>query len=503
MIPGFIDAHIHIESSMLTPSRFAAAATVHGTVGAVSDPHEIANVLGKEGIDFMLRDAAEVPFHFVFGAPSCVPATPYETNGATLGPSEIEALLDRDEIGYLSEVMNFPAVIKGERETIAKIEAAKRAGKPVDGHAPGLRGYDLDRYISAGITTDHESTSLEEAEEKIEKGMKILIREGSAAKNFDALAPLIGRFPDRVMFCSDDRHPDDLSKGHINDLVVEAVRMGYDVFDVLRIACINPAEHYNMDTGRLEAGESADFVLVEDLESFRVLETVISGDTVAREGRSLMEISGRTHRPNLFRVSLRAPDDFDYSLQCERIEVIDVLDHELFTIEELVETKKTTAGTLPSIEDDILKITVVNRYESSARPSIAFVRNFGLSRGAIASSVAHDSHNIIAVGCSDEVIARAVNAVISSKGAIVATDGADIEILPLPVAGLMSDMDASTVAKSYEKLNHFVKSKLGSGLDAPFMTLSFMALLVIPELKLSDKGLFDGKEFHYVPLCAK
>ncbi len=492
IMPGFIDAHIHIESSMLPPSEFARLAACHGTVATVSDPHEIANVLGIKGVEYMIENAKEVPFKVYFGASPCVPATPFETSGATLGVEEIGRLLALPEIYYLSEVMNFPGVISGDADMLAKIAKAKEAGKPVDGHSPGLRGKDLQTYIDAGITTDHEAFTYEEGLEKIERGMKILIREGSAAKNFEALSPLIGEYPDMLMFCSDDRHPNDLAKGHINEHVKRAVKKGYDLFDVLKIASVNPIGHYGLDVGRLRIGDAADFIEVKDMENFEVLRTVVGGVEIARYGKPVIT-SLEVETPNHFEVSPKAVEVFRFE-PCEQTEVIEAIDHELITREEIVDDPKS--------HQNVLKITVVNRY-GDVDPALAYVDGFGLEKGAIASSVAHDSHNIIAVGCSDTLIAKAVNAVIASKGGICAVDEAHEWLLPLPIAGLMSDRDGFEVADRYAKIDRIVREEFHSPLSAPFMTLSFMALLVIPELKLSDKGLFDGRHFHFIDACRR
>lgn len=498
VLPGFIDAHIHIESSMLPPSEFARLAVRHGTVATVSDPHEIANVLGIPGVEFMLDNAAEIPFKFYFGASPCVPATPFETSGAVLGSNEVESLLRRPQIKYLSEMMNFPGVLGGDKEVLAKIAAARRLRKPVDGHAPGLRGDDLKRYIDAGITTDHEAFSYEEGLEKIENGMKIIIREGSAAKNFDALAPLIKAHAEMLMFCSDDRHPNDLYREHINALVRRSVAGGYDLFDVLRIACLNPIEHYSLDVGTLRPGERADFIEVDNLRDFTVLRTVIDGETVAERGKSLIP-SVPLSVINNFHTGKKRSEDFAMPA-CDTVEVIQAVDHELITHEMITSLKNTPAHHVGDPEHDILKIAVINRY-ADVLPAVAYVNGFGLKTGAIASSVAHDSHNIIAVGCSDETIAEAVNLLIGTKGGICAVGASETHLLALRIAGIMSDEDGFKVAQDYEALDRFVKAALGSTLDAPFMTLSFMALLVIPELKLSDKGLFDGRTFHFIKGC--
>ena len=501
ILPGFIDAHIHVESSMLVPSEFARLAVRHGTVATVSDPHEIANVLGVKGVEYMLENAAKVPFRFHFGASPCVPATPFETSGAVLGVDEIGTLLKKEGINHLSEVMAFPSVIAGDEEILAKIEAAKEAGVPVDGHAPGLRGDDLQTYIDAGITTDHEAGSYEEAKEKLERGMKILIREGSAAKNYEALSPLIGEYPDVLMFCSDDRHPNDLLKEHIDALVRRSVAKGYDLFDVLRIACVNPVEHYRLDVGLLRTGDRADFIEVKELESFEVLRTVIGGEEVFAEGRTLIARS-RVEAVNHFDAQCLDASDLAFEAVCDEIEVIEAIDHALITQEKQFHLPQK-GEFHADLSRDILKIAVLNRYEAGVKPAVAFVRGFGLKKGAIASSVAHDSHNVIIVGCDDASMAKAANALIESKGGVAATDGERVVHLPLEVAGIMSSGDAFEVAEAYEKVDRFAKEALGSPLSAPFMTLSFMALLVIPELKLSDRGLFDGRAFHFVPVCSR
>ncbi|MEA1919540.1 MAG: adenine deaminase [Campylobacterota bacterium] len=499
ILPGFIDAHIHIESSMLIPSQFARLASLHGTVATVSDPHEIANVLGRDGIDFMLKNASQVAFKFYFGASPCVPATPFETSGATLDVADIKELLSNPEIKFLSEVMNFPGVLNNDTEIMAKIELAKHLNKPIDGHAPALRGDDLKRYIDAGISTDHEAFSYEEAKEKLDCGMKILIREGSAAKNFEDLAPLIDEYYQNMMFCSDDRHPNDLEKEHINALVIRALEKGNDLFKVLQMACINPIKHYKLDVGSLHVGDAADFIEVENLSDFRLIQCVINGEVLARKSHSLIP-SFLVEPVNNFHAQLKSVEDFAFKQECDAIEVIHAHDHELITDEKLLHLPNHEGNFSSDIERDILKITVINRYENVA-PYVAFVHGFGLKSGAIASSVAHDSHNIIALGCSDEAITEAVNLVIKNRGGVSAVNETDSHVLALEVAGLMSSHDGFEISKSYSELDNFSKEVLGSSLSAPFMTLSFMALLVIPSLKISDKGLFDSNAFHFIHRC--
>ncbi len=491
ILPGFVDAHIHIESSMLPPSEFARLAVRHGTVATVSDPHEIANVLGIDGIEFMIDNGNSVDFHFYFGASPCVPATAFETSGASLGVEEIEKLLSKPEIQYMSEVMNFPAVLTADSDMLAKIEIAKKYHKPIDGHAPALSGDDLLHYIGAGISTDHEAFTYEEGLEKVENGMKILIREGSAAKNFDALAPLIDSHHNMLMFCSDDRHPDDLYSGHINQLVKRALDRGDDLFKVLQIASINPIEHYDLDVGLLRVGDGADFIEIDSLDEFNILQTIINGKCVAKGGKSLIDSVG-IDAINNFHTSIKHIDDFK-TVSCHTLEVIEAIDHELITHEKIADKDQQS-------QDDILKISVINRYEDTP-PAIAHVTGFGLEIGAIASTVAHDSHNIIAVGCSDEMITKAVNLLIESRGGISAVTEDREWLLPLDIAGLMSSSDGFEVADRYREIDNVTKDILGSTLSAPFMTLSFMALLVIPDIKLSDKGLFDGRSFHFIESC--
>ncbi|MEM6964710.1 MAG: adenine deaminase [Bacteroidota bacterium] len=498
VLPGFVDAHVHIESSMLIPSEFARIAVTHGTVATISDPHEIANVMGIEGVYFMIENGKRVPLKFNFGAPSCVPATTFETAGATLGVADVKELLENPNIGYLAEMMNYPGVLFDDAEVLAKIEAAKVIGKPVDGHAPGLRGKAAKKYIAAGISTDHECFTYEEALEKLQLGMKILIREGSAAKNFDALIDLLPNHADRIMFCSDDKHPDDLIEGHINQLAARAVASGCDVFDVLRAACINPVEHYDLDVGLLKVGDPADFIVVHDLKNFEIKATYINGRLVAANGKSFVT-PVETEIINNFSTEKKSPEDFQLKAVSHQIRVIKAIDGEIVTDSFLARAKIKNDLAVSDLKNDILKITVVNRYQNEF-PTVAFIHNFNLKKGAIASCVGHDSHNIIAVGTDNESLCRAVNLIIENKGGISAVGDEEEKVLPLPIAGIMTDADGYEVAKAYAEIDLFVKNKLGCTLTAPFMTLSFMALLVIPELKLSDKGLFDGKSFQFSPV---
>lgn len=518
IMPGFIDSHVHIESSMLIPSEFARIAVLHGTVATVSDPHEIANVCGMEGVRFMIENGKKVPFKFNFGAPSCVPATIFETAGASLESNQVAELLASDDIKYLSEMMNFPGVLHNDPEVMKKIAAAHRVGKPVDGHAPGLMGDLAKQYIEAGISTDHECFTIEEAVDKLSYGMKIIIREGSAAKNFEALAELIDDHPNSVMFCSDDKHPDSLVEGHINQLCARAVAKGLDLFNILKVACINPVQHYKLNVGTLRVGDPADFIVVEDLTHFKVTQTYI-------EGKPLL-INSRSKNPDVTTPNIEDATPFksiipsvaatpinrfsckpvtiedlsvkitDYPQEAGMIPVIEALDGQLITNRVMMKGLEKNGEWISNPEADCLKMVVVNRYHM-APVAKAFIKNFGFRTGAIASTVAHDSHNIVAVGATDEDLVAAINAVIAAEGGISCIKGSQQKVLPLPVAGLMSTGDGFEVAQQYTAIDAMAKS-LGSQLGAPFMTLSFMALLVIPHLKLSDKGLFDGDSFSFL-----
>jgi adenine deaminase len=497
ILPGFVDAHIHIESSMLVPSEFAKIAVLHGTVGTISDPHEIANVLGKDGVHYMIDNGKKVPFKFHFGAPSCVPATFFETAGAVIDSEQIKELMALPDIYYLSEMMNYPGVLFDDEEVLKKIAWAKHFNKPVDGHAPGLRGAPIEKYIAAGISTDHECFTYDEATEKLSLGMKVLIREGSAAKNFEALIDLLPKNYSNMMFCSDDKHPDDLIVGHINLLCARAVAKGFDLFKILQMACINPVKHYKMNIGLLQKNDAADFIVVEDLTHFKVLQTYIDGELVAENGKSFIK-DVDFEKPNNFNTPKKQVIEFDISSSASKIRVIEALEGQLITNEIHHKPKIKNGKIVSDTENDILKMAVVNRYEN-APPAIAFIKNFGLKKGAIASSVAHDCHNIVVVGTSDEEILSAVNLIIENTGGICAVNGNDKKSLALPVAGIMSDQNGWEAGRLYQEIDAMAK-ELGSGLKAPFMTLSFMALLVIPDLKLSDKGLFSGNSFSFVDL---
>jgi adenine deaminase len=502
LLPGFVDAHVHVESSLLPPREFARMAVAHGTVATVSDPHEIANVLGVPGVEAMLDDACGSPLKFLFGAPSCVPATGFDHAGAVIDAAGVAALLDRPDIGYLSEMMNYPGVIAGDPDVLAKIAAAVARGKPVDGHAPQLTGEPLRRYVAAGITTDHECVSLAEAREKVELGMQILIREGSAARNFDALAGLLDSRPDRCMLCSDDKHPDMLAVGHIDQLVRRALARGTSLFDVLQAATVNPVRHYGLPVGLLQPGDPADFIEVDDLETLPVRRVFLDGRLAAADGATLWE-----HRPsatpNRFDAHPKAADDFAIRLPQaagRSVRVIEALDGQLVTGSLTLPARMAQGCVVADPEADVLLIAMVDRYDDRP-PVVALVRNFGLRDGAIASSVSHDSHSVVAVGTSPAALARAVNLVIEARGGLAAVGPAGTRVLPLPIAGLMSDLPGPDVAARYAEIDRFAKD-LGSPLSAPFMTLSFMALLVIPALKIGPPGLFDVGRFAPVGLLA-
>ena len=497
ILPGLIDSHIHIESSMLTPAAFAAKAVCHGTVAVVADPHEIANVVGVAGIDFMIESARQVPLKFYFGAPSCVPATAFETAGARLGARDVEELLGRDDIFFLAEMMNFPGVISQDPEVMAKIQSAVRMGKRVDGHAPGLCGPELASYIRAGISTDHESLSLAECYEKLALGMKIQLRQGSSARNLDDLHPLISSHSGQCMLCTDDLKPADLVHGHINLLIKKCLSLGHDLFDILQCACVNPVHHYQLGVGLLQKGDPADFILVDDLERMEISATWINGEMVSSKGRPLFQAAQETP-VNHFHAAPITAEQLRVRARGAQIKVIEVNDGQIVT----------GAGRHPVPPDhtvveadplaDLLKILIHNRYQP-ALPTIAFVRGFGLQHGAMASSIAHDSHNIIAVGASDLDLVRAVNLLQESGGGICFVKGDEENRMELPVAGLMGLGSCEEMAASYSMLEQMVKEN-GCRLQTPFMTLSFLALPVIPALKITNLGLFDGKRFELTDL---
>lgn len=500
-VPGLVDSHVHIESSMLTPQKFAEMVIPHGTIGVVCDPHEIVNVLGMPGMEYMMEDADKSPLNFYFAVPSCVPATPFETSGAVVTAADILKVIDKSVA--LAEMMNYPGVCMRLPEVMDKLNVAIEAGKPIDGHAPGLDGKDLELYASAGISTDHECFSLDEALKKIALGMKVLIREGSAARNLDALFPLMKSNPESVMACTDDAHPDDIrARGHIEKFYRRAVAEGVSVFDIFRILTLNPIEHYKLDCGALRIGDKADFVMVSDLEKYDVCRVYLAGKKVYENGKQLYR-SIHSQRPNNF--AKRNFYDFDFAVNAPKdaptVKVIDILPGELVTKQStrMMYTKK--GDPIEAVPDaDIVKIAVVNRY-SNAPVVNGFIRGTGLKRGAMASSVAHDSHNVVVIGADSNSMLKAVESIFRSKGGIVVVpETGEPEELKLPIAGLMSGKDHNAVADQYEALIAMAKEKLGVTLESPFMTMAFMSLLVIPDLKIGDKGLFDVTKFEFTDL---
>lgn len=496
ILPGLIDSHIHIESSMITPGAFAMAAVKHGTCGVVSDPHEIANVLGITGVEFMINDAEKVPLNFFFGAPSCVPATKFESNGANMDHTIVRKLLERNDIRYLSEMMNFPGVIYKDSEVLKKLDCAKELNKPIDGHAPGLSGELLRKYIAAGISTDHECSNLAEAKEKISLGMKILIREGSAAKNLDSLKDLFNTNPDKVMLCSDDLHPETLQERHINKLIAGLISEGYNEFDVIRSATINPSEHYGLEAGMLRRGDSADFILVDTLKKMNVHETWIKGEKVFADGTVFFKYNGSSP-VNSFNCKPVIESDIQVKRKHDKIRIIVAVEGELLT-QEIQGSSGTTEYVKSDISNDVLKIVVKDRYKDLP-PAIGFIKGFGIKKGAFASSIAHDSHNIIAVGTNDRDLINSINEIVALQGGLAVSDDGTVNSIQLNIGGIMTTRSCEEIAHDYDNLNHLVSS-MGCRMKAPFMTLSFMALLVIPDLKIGYRGLFDVKKFEQVSL---
>ena len=496
ILPGLINSHVHIESSMVTPLEFSKEAIKHGTVAVVTDPHEIANVLGVDGINFMLDNSKLSPLKFYFGVPSCVPATGFETSGAIINSKITDELLQKDSFKFLSEMMNFPGVIYDDQEVHKKLKSSLKYNKPIDGHAPGLKGTDLEKYISSGISTDHECTTYKEAEEKIKLGMKIQIREGSAAKDFQSLFQLIDNHTNNTMICTDDTHPDDLVKGHINVIIKQALDKELDIFNILQTVCINPVKHYNLEVGLLQKNDLADFIVIDNFENFNILKTIINGK-VQFENNEIQFSNTSFNEINNFNAKPISISDITLSKTSNnKFNVINCFDGDLFT-KRSIETIKTKNNTfISNTETDILKIVVYNRYNES-KPIIGLIKGFGLKKGAIAQSIAHDSHNIIAVGTNDNDITNAINKIVENKGGISLADDNNILDIKLEIAGLMTNKPVKEIAEKYEFITHKT-IELGSKLKSPFMTLSFMALLVIPEIKIGDKGIFDGVKFKFI-----
>lgn len=502
ILPGFVDSHIHIESSMLVPSEFAKVAVRTGVVATVSDPHEIGNVLGVDGVEYMRLNGDLSGFKFFFGVPSCVPAVSFDRSGAVLDSEIVDEMLGSGKYFFLSEMMNFPGVVCGDSEVMAKIRAALTRGLKVDGHAPGLVGDDLLAYATAGITTDHECMSIQEAEDKIKLGVKVQIREGSAAKNFDSLIDIAKEYPEMVMLCSDDCHPDDLLNGYFVGLVKRALKAGVSLFDALRISGYNAVKHYNLPVGLLQKGDLADFIVVDNLVDFNVEQTVVGGKTLFEKGDVNIANIG-IEIANNFVENFIGVDDIKVStdkLGSVAVKVIGVVDGELYTNSEICSLPVLNGEVVGDEDADIVKIIVLNRYQK-AKPSVGFIKGFGLKTGAICSSVSHDAHNIVAIGVDDESIVKAVNSINESKGGLAYADVDLLKVLELPVAGIMAANSAEKVAEDYRDLLA-IAEKSGSTMKAPFMTMAFMSLIVIPELKLSDQGLFDVVAFKPTSLFA-
>ena len=510
LMPGFIDSHVHIESSMMSPCEFAHVASSHGTIGVVADPHEIGNVLGVEGVDYMIQSGREATFNFCFAAPSCVPCCPpdIETSGAVIDAAGVEELMARDDIGVLGEMMNFPGVLGNDPEVMRKIRAARKYGKPVDGHAPGLVDSDRERYALSGISTDHECINVDEGRACISAGMKVIIREGSAAKDFDNLCPLIGESPNMVMLCTDDCHPDDLVRGHINLLVRRALAKGYDLWNILMASSINAQRHYCLDWGMLQEGDVANFIVVDVLNPhFRVLQTVIKGIEVfdcnatfgsVRQHLIHIDDSHEAFFPNRFEANPIREEDI--SLDVSKLDTLHVLcatDGSLYTGHDAVKLSNNPFDGSRYPWGEVQKIVVLNRYQPDAKPVVGLVRGFGLTHGAIAGSVAHDCHNIVAIGCNDEYLAKAINRVIEMKGGQVAIADDDMTDLALPIAGLMSPLGGHEVAYRCIMLSEMAR-RAGCTMRAPFITIAFLFLPVIPELKITDKHLWDSKNMKVV-----
>lgn len=498
ILPGFIDAHVHIESSMLIPKEFSSLVIKRGTVAIINDPHEIANVLGIPGISFMIENSKESLVKTFFTIPSCVPSTAMDYSGAEISASDIENMIEHFPFIGLSEVMDVPGVLN-DRKVRNKIEIALNNDLIIDGHAPQLRGKDLEKYIAAGISTDHECSDINEAIEKINLGMNILIREGSAAKNYEALKYLIKDYPDHVMFCTDDSHPSDLlHSGHIDKIVRRANKDGFDLFDVLKIACINPIKHYRLNVGYLRVNDPADFIVVNDLVSFDILSVFLNGEEKYNINADQVKVEKTTSHCKSLNNFKRTPlqrEELIKSIQ-NKVTCIGVLNNEIITKKILFNIPKPLQNLESDIERDILKIVYVNRYENKP-PQIAYITGIGLKKGAFASSVSHDSHNIIAVGCNDHDLLMAINAVIAEKGGLCTVIENETIILPLPIAGIMTSESGKEVSLTWDLLIQKLKMN-GCVLDSPFMTLSFMALIVIPELKIGEKGLFEYSKFDFI-----
>ncbi len=498
ILPGFVDAHVHIESTMLTPIEYAKECVKHGVVAAITDPHEIANVCGVSGIKYMVKCANQTPVKIFTGAPSCVPATSFETSGALISPADIESLFIEGLCSHLAEMMNFPGVLNGDEIVLKKIEVANRFQKNIDGHAPLLSGINLLNYISKNITTDHECITVSEAIEKIDAGMKIMLRESSASKDFDNLITLINSHPDYIMFCTDDCHPDELQNGYLEKLFRKALLKRYPIKNIIKGSNINAVNHYQLSVGSLKIGDYADFIVIDDLLNFSILKTYINGDLVF-DGINVLFTVQNISPINKFFINKVSKNDLTiYAKKNSVINAIEIIPDSLITKHFKFSVCNNQFFLESDITSDLLKIVVVNRY-LKAKPNVGFIRGFGLKYGAIGGSVSHDSHNIIVVGVDDASIISAIETIQTGRGGLVAISDHDIDFLPLPIGGLMSDKSCSEVASQYRHINESAK-KLGTQLNSPFMTLAFMSLLVIPELKISDRGLFNINTYSFIDL---
>ena len=507
IMPGFIDAHVHIESSMMVPHKFARIAVSHGTIGVIADPHEIGNVLGVEGVDYMIRSGHESLFNFCFGAPSCVPAVggDIETCGKVIDVKDTEALMAREDIGFLGEMMNYVGVLANDKEVMAKIKAALHHGKPVDGHAPGLTGQERYQYAAAGVTTDHECSTLEEGRSCINAGMKVIIREGSAAKDYQLLSPLITESPNMVMFCTDDCHPDDFVRGHINLIVKRALADGYDLWDVLQAACVNAQKHYNRNWGLLQVGDPATFITVDNISPhFRVETTVINGEEAFNYNSNLpSHHDSQDHVldfnfPNNFVAAPITAADIAFDIKSgDTVHVIHASDGSLLTDHEEVKVSGNPLFDSQYPWTEVQKIVVYNRYVPGAKPIVGLVRGFNVKSGAMAGSVAHDCHNIVAIGSNDEYLVRAINRIVEMRGGQVVVTPHEMLDIPLPIAGLMAPMGGHEIAFRTLCIQEKVR-EIGCQMKSPFITMAFMCLPVIPDIKITDRHLMDTRTFKVI-----
>ena len=502
--PGLIDPHIHVESSMLSPAQFARAVVPKGTAAVIWDPHEFANVLGVAGVEYVLRAADGLPLDLLVMLPSCVPATHLETSGVQLTAADLAPFFGRPHVLGLGEVMNYPGVVAGDPGYLAKIRAA--GGRPIDGHAPGLSGRALCAYIAAGPNSEHESVRLEEAMEKLRRGMLVLAREGTVAENLAALIPLVRRADAwEVAMCSDDRHPLDLwHEGHLDHHLRKAVSLGVDPLIALRAVTYTPARHYGLtDRGELVPGQRADVVLFEDLQAFHAVRVFKDGREVARDGQLLVD---PPEFPPPTRASVHLPADFrpDFTVPAEstRVRAIEIVPGQIITQQVIAEAPRSDGALAADPAGDLLKLAVIDRHSGQGGFAVGFLRGLGLRRGAIASTIAHDSHNVVVAGTNDADMRAAVAEIARIEGGqVVAAGGTVLAALPLPIAGLVSDRPLEEVAAGAARVRAAVR-ELGASLPDPFMSLAFLALPVIPELRLTDRGLVDVAAFRFVSVYA-